>query len=105
MPLGMKVGLGPGDIVLDGDPPAPTERGTATPHFSAHFALARSPISAAAELLYWYLILPELELVTDSLIEQHQCLSDKHGRFQFHACVKAYVFAQNRLFANNSGKP
>ena len=33
MPLGMEVGLGPGYIVLDGDP-AP-ERGTA-PQFSAH---------------------------------------------------------------------
>jgi len=33
-------------------PCSPTERGTAAPpHFSAHFALARSPISATAELL------------------------------------------------------
>jgi len=32
MPLGMEVGLGPGDIVLDEDPaPQPTERGTAAP--------------------------------------------------------------------------
>ena len=29
----------------------PMERGTAPTHFSAHFALARSPISATAELL------------------------------------------------------
>ena len=40
MPLGMEVGLGPGDFVLDGDP-APSsimERGTAAqpPHFLAH---------------------------------------------------------------------
>jgi len=46
MPLGTEVNLGPGYIVLDGDPAPPKERGTATPHFSAHFALARSPISA-----------------------------------------------------------
>jgi len=52
MPLGTKVGLSPGNIVLDGDSASPTERGTAAPHFSAHFALARSPISATAELLY-----------------------------------------------------
>jgi len=52
MPFGMEVGLGSGHIVLDGDP-APTERGTAAlTHFSAHFALARSPISATAELLF-----------------------------------------------------
>ena len=53
MPLGMEVGLGPGHIMLDGDPvPPPTERGTVAPsHFSAHFAVARSPTSAAAEHL------------------------------------------------------
>ena len=31
-----EAGLGPGDIVLDGDPDLPIERGTAAPHFSAH---------------------------------------------------------------------
>jgi len=36
MPLGTEVGLGSGDIVLDGDPARPTERGTAASHFSAH---------------------------------------------------------------------
>jgi len=50
MPVGMEVDLGPGHIVLHGDP-APTERGTAAAHFLAHFALAWSPISATAELL------------------------------------------------------
>jgi len=52
MPLGTEVGLSPGDVVLDGDPAPSTERGTAVPHFWAHFALARSPISATAELLF-----------------------------------------------------
>jgi len=34
MPLGMEVGLGPGDVVLDGDPnPLPTK---GAPKFSAH---------------------------------------------------------------------
>ena len=50
-PLDKEVGLGPGDTVLDGDPaPPPTERGTATPTFWPT-ALARSLISATAELL------------------------------------------------------
>jgi len=31
MPLGTEKGLYPGDIVLDGDPATPTERGTAAP--------------------------------------------------------------------------
>jgi len=35
MPLGTKVGLGPGDIVLDGDP-APSPPKGARPQFSAH---------------------------------------------------------------------
>jgi len=35
MKLGMQVGLGPSDIVLDGDPAPPPQRGTA-PQFSAH---------------------------------------------------------------------
>ena len=33
MPLGKDVGLGPGHIVLDGDPARPT---AAPPHFSVH---------------------------------------------------------------------
>ena len=36
MPLGADVGLDPGDIVSYGDSAAPMERGTATPHISAH---------------------------------------------------------------------
>ena len=35
MPLGMEVGLSPGDFVLDGDP-APSPKGAVTPKFLAH---------------------------------------------------------------------
>ena len=35
MPLGVEVGLGPGDIALDTDPAPPKERDTAAPHISA----------------------------------------------------------------------
>ena len=31
MPLGMEVGLGPGDFVFDGDPARPRKKGTPTP--------------------------------------------------------------------------
>jgi len=33
MKLGVQVGLGPGHIVLDGDPAPPSQRGTAPPNF------------------------------------------------------------------------
>jgi len=48
----MDVGLTPGDIVLDWDP-TPPQKGAQQPppNFLTHFALARSPISATAELL------------------------------------------------------
>ena len=36
MPLGREIGLGPGDIVLDGDPAAPPKGGTAASHFLLH---------------------------------------------------------------------
>jgi len=51
MPLGNEIPLGPGHNVLDGDP-APPEKGTTDPHFSAmSIVVKRSPISATAELL------------------------------------------------------
>ena len=40
MPLVRKSGLGPGDIVLDGDPAPHGKRHSSPPHFSAHFAVA-----------------------------------------------------------------
>ena len=49
MPLGKVIGLGPGHMVLDGDP-APT---AAPPHFRPMPIVAKqSPISANAELLF-----------------------------------------------------
>jgi len=34
MPLGMEVGLGPGDFALDGDPASPVQKGAHPPIFS-----------------------------------------------------------------------
>jgi len=36
MKLGMQVGLGPGHIVLDGNPAPPPQKGGGAPKFSAH---------------------------------------------------------------------
>jgi len=53
--LDAEVDLGPGDIVLDGDPAPPVESGTAAapPTFRRKpIVIKRSPISATAELLF-----------------------------------------------------
>jgi len=51
MALGTEVGLGPGDIVLDGDP-APPKKGHSTGTFRPVSIVGkRSPISATAEHL------------------------------------------------------
>jgi len=62
MPLGKEVGLGPGDVVLVGEP-APLGKGHSRPHISTHFALARSPISAAAEHLYRRLLSNTIRII------------------------------------------
>jgi len=36
MPLGIEVGLGPGDFALDGEPALPPSKGGEAPYFSAH---------------------------------------------------------------------
>jgi len=36
MPLGMEVGFGPGDIVLDGDAAPPPQKGGGAPKFLSH---------------------------------------------------------------------
>jgi len=46
----MEVGIGPGDVVLDGEP-APPRKGAQQPPLFGPIALARSPISAAEHLL------------------------------------------------------
>jgi len=50
MPLGGEVGLGPGHIVLDGDPAPPPLKGHSLPSFWSMSVVAKqSPISATAE--------------------------------------------------------
>ena len=53
MPLGMEVGLSPDDIVLDGDPALPAERGIAASSTFCPMSIVakQSPVSATAELL------------------------------------------------------
>jgi len=63
MKLGIEVGLGPGHIVLDGDPALPPQRGTTPAHFRPMSIVAkRSPISATAQLLFCFLLRQAFEL-------------------------------------------
>jgi len=57
MPLGTEVGLGPGDIVLDGDPARPQKGHSSPSQFSAHVYCGQTvaPISATDELLLTWL--------------------------------------------------
>jgi len=53
VPLGTEVGLGPGDVMLDGDPAPPWKGAQQPPTFWPMSIVAkRSPISATVELLY-----------------------------------------------------
>ena len=64
----MKLGLGPGNIVLDGDPVGTQPPTAAPPHFWRMPIVAkRSPISATAELLF-SLFDPDLRICTMTAI-------------------------------------
>jgi len=39
--LGMEIGLGPGDFVLDGDPAPPPQKGTEPPNFQTMFIVTK----------------------------------------------------------------
>jgi len=52
MKLGTQVGLGPGHLVLDGDPAPLPKNGAQPPIFGPCLLWPRSPISATAEPLF-----------------------------------------------------
>jgi len=54
MPLGREVGLSPSDIVLDGDPAPPPQKGADPPIIGPCLLWPQSPISATAELLLFH---------------------------------------------------
>ena len=56
MQLGMEVGLGPGDFVLDGDPALPSpKRGRSTPKFSVHVLIVSKRLDGSRWYLAWRL--------------------------------------------------
>jgi len=60
IPTGMEVCLGPGDILLDGDPPSPALKGAQEPPlFGPSIVAKRSRISATAELLLFQILLSD----------------------------------------------
>ena len=84
MPLGMEVGLGPGDIVLDGNPAPPPKKGAQepSPTFQPGFdVVKRSPIPETAELL--------LLLLTKGLQSCLGLVSPRKPRQKTHRCKSA----------------
>ena len=53
MPLGMEVGLGPGDFVLVGDPAPLPKKGTEPPIFRPVFILAKRLNGSRCHLARW----------------------------------------------------
>jgi len=51
MPLGMEVGLSPGDFVLDGDSAPPAQKWCGAPQLSAHVYCGQSSFSKTTVLL------------------------------------------------------
>ena len=81
MPLGREVGLSPGHIVLDGDPPAPPPKGH-SPNFRPMSIVAKwSPISATAEHFFVTVVCilparvqPTLDPYDEAFLWQAQCI-------------------------------
>jgi len=51
MPLGMELGIGPGDIVLDGDP-APPQKGGTAPNFRTMSIVAKRLDGSTCHLVW-----------------------------------------------------
>jgi len=66
MPLGMEIELGPGDIVLDGDPaPPPHKKGHSSPQLSAHVDCGQTPgCSKMPHCVRWRTTLPQKGTIT-----------------------------------------
>jgi len=81
MPLGTEVRLGPGHIVLDGDPALPhPERGTGTPpYFLAHVYCGQTVAHLSTAELLWVILLTNTSKVYNVIARV--CLwTDKHRR-------------------------
>ena len=69
MPLGMEVGLGPGHIVLDGDPAPPSPKVGGAPQFSAHVCCGQTagwmkmPLSTEVDLCPGHIVLDGTQLL------------------------------------------
>jgi len=53
IPLSREIDLGPGDIVFDGDPAPPTERGTAVPPF--FFSLCSGMVGTRMKIMFLFI--------------------------------------------------
>ena len=58
MPFSKEVVVGPGHIVLDGDPAHPLQRGTVTPNFRPMSVVAKGLDGSRCHLVWWYASAP-----------------------------------------------
>jgi len=103
MPLGVEVGLGPGDIVLDEEPAPPTERGTAAP----------PPRLLFGSCLLWPNGRPSHQLLSSCnnlcqkcYLESRQCKADLFSHLTnqlFAACFRGNVSARKLLKSDDAG--
>jgi len=82
MPLGTEVGLGPGDIVLDGDSALCTETGTAARHFSAYVLWSNDSPSSQQ-------LLSSCVIITDHLEHSVECVY-----LSVCLCVRTAIFEE-----------
>jgi len=93
MPLGTEVGLGPGNIVLDGDPALPTERSTTAPTFWPLSVVAKwSSISATTELVFFAMYSRQVDERTSQITYYlwPPCIAGS-GHICFHPVVSLYL--------------
>ena len=92
MALGVEVGLGPGNIVLDEDSAPLPQKGAEPPQFSAHFYSARNARIASAVLAT---AIPSVRLsVRLSVCPSHAGTVSKRphvARCSFHRWIEKYV--------------
>ena len=88
MPPGMKIGVGPGYIVLDGDPAPPPLKGHSTPNFRPMSDVAKRLDGSRCQLVYGRMSRPRRHCVIDG----NPAPQKRHSTPLIAAHVSAHVY-------------